>query len=166
MMLAADPANLESLPHWMQAGLAWLSHQQFVITLLILMTLDILTGTLLALAKKTLSSSMSFRGMAKKAAVLIILGVCGTLQPFANGIPLLAPCAAWFIVSEAISIIEHCGALGVPLPPFLLDSLAKIREQKAIKNMAIAPEGSVIVNPTSTQPLKIAAVVVEPAAKP
>jgi len=31
----------------------------------------------------------------------------------------------WFTLYNAISIVEHCHALGVPLPKFILDFLKK-----------------------------------------
>lgn len=150
-----DPANFLDMPHWMQLAMVWMKHQQFVATLLLLMVLDVACGVMLALARKTLSSSMSFRGMAKKGTMLILLGLSSAIEPFANGVPLLGPTALYFIVTEAISILEHAGALGVPLPPVLLEALAKLREQKILK---AGPTG-LIGNPTQTQPIEVKATI-------
>lgn len=97
----------------------------FLGTLLILMLCDVIIGIILAITQKTLSSSVSFKGIGKKAVTLVIIGVCATLGREAN-MPLAQLAAGAYCVTELLSIVENSAALGVPFPQAVIDTLPKV----------------------------------------
>lgn len=94
--------------------------------LIMLIGIDILTGLLNALADRTLNSTTSFRGMTRKAMVLLIVGTGAVLEPY-TGLPLSKLIATFYLFTEAISITENLHKAGVPLPSFLTDTLEKLK---------------------------------------
>jgi len=132
------PPEIE-LPWLLRAFFVWLEKQPVLGGLILLMLIDVFVGVFLSIAKKTLSSTISWRGMSKKAIMLLILGMAAVLQPFLPTIPLLNLVAGFYSMTEALSIVENAAAAGVPLPHGLVDTLAKLkdsqrlmREQKSI----------------------------------
>jgi toxin secretion/phage lysis holin len=127
------------LPWLLRIFFNWLDGQPVLGGLIMLMFIDIFVGIFLSIAKRTLSSTVSWRGMSKKAIMLLIIGAVGVLQPFLPAIPLLNLVACFYTLTEALSILENAAAAGVPLPSGLVDTLAKLkdsqrlmREQKSI----------------------------------
>lgn len=127
----------------MKVAFAWFKGQPVLGGLITLMVIDILVGIFLSIAKKTLSSTVSWRGMSKKAIMLLIIGAVGVLQPFIPAIPLLNLVSAFYTLTEALSILENAASAGVPLPAGLVDTLAKLKEQQRMmrdqKNPPSAP---------------------------
>lgn len=113
-----------------QYGFDWLKGQPVVAMLVTLMILDTIAGTFLALIKKTLNSTTSWRGACKKCIMLLIVGAAGIMQPLLPNVPLMNMLGMFYVITEAISLLENAGAAGVPLPAGLIDTLAKLREQK------------------------------------
>lgn len=124
------PGIVEELPPLLQWLFVWLDRQPILAMLLVLMLIDVLSGVCLSLAKKTLSSSVSWRGMSKKAIMLLMVGVGAVLEPFAQGIPLSKIVAIFYTFTEAVSITENAAEAGVPLPAALVDTLIKLKESQ------------------------------------
>lgn len=108
-------------------ALFWLEGQPTVSALLIMMLLDVFSGLCAAVVTKSVSSSISWRGMMKKVLTLLVLAMAMVLDPFANGLPISKLVSICFIVTEGISILENAAVAGVPLPPQLMDLLLKMR---------------------------------------
>jgi phage-related holin len=53
------------------------------------------------------------------------------LEPYDNGVPISLITATGFILMELVSILENAAAIGVWIPPILLDMLEKRHDQKA-----------------------------------
>lgn len=113
----------------------WLHIVPMISTLLILIGLDVLTGILVAAAKRKINSTVSFRGLTRKALCIILVGTGAVLEPFAQGLPLAQIIALFYCGAEALSIVENCAALGVPIPNALLETLSKLKddEQKRLE---------------------------------
>lgn len=111
----------------------WYGHAQVLFALVGLIILDILMGLAVAFVDKTVSSSASWRGMTKKSAILIVIAMVGLLQPqlqsvpAVGSVPLTQLIASFYCLSEALSILENASRIGIPLPPFLITSLSKLR---------------------------------------
>lgn len=99
--------------------------------LLVLMALDMITGLLAGFINKELSSSISFRGVIKKVSMLLVLGVAAAIDPLTPQVPEASGAALFFIGNEGLSVLENAAICGVPLPPIILESLAKHRAAKA-----------------------------------
>ena len=116
--------------------------------LIILLGIDIVLGTLAALVAKKLSSSVSWRGMTRKGASILVIGMAAAVEPL-SGLPLAKLVSLFYIWTEAISIVEAAAALGVPLPPMLLTALIKLRESDKIPLVPVIPV-AVAATPANT----------------
>ena len=115
----------------MLAGVAafWFGLNPLVQLLLAAMILDIITGVLSAYVRKTVSSAASFRGMAKKSIILLLvwgawLAGGQIAQPLGEAV------AGFYILNEMTSIIENAAESGLPVPKFLVEALEKISAEK------------------------------------
>lgn len=104
----------------MMPTLAWI--------LLSLMILDVLSGIGRAYITQTVSSEVSGPGIARK--MMMLLGVLATaLLQSVIGIDRAADAMMGFLIlHEGISIAENLAASGVPLPRWLVDALAKVKD--------------------------------------
>lgn len=110
-----------------RALFAWFSQYPWVGTLFAVMVLDVLSGFIAAFRTKQLDSSVSWVGMAKKAGVWLIILLAAALNKATPEIPAAKLVAFFYILHESLSIVENLGRAGVPLPPLLMDSLARMR---------------------------------------
>lgn len=98
-----------------------------LITLLIFMFLDYVTGVIKGIVKKELSSKKSMIGILKKIGYIFII----ILSTFFDKITIDGENAIrtltlyFFIANEAISILENWALIGLPLPKKLLEVFNK-----------------------------------------
>lgn len=136
--------------------ITWLvSDYPFVGTLVLLMFLDVITGLIAAFISKEVSSTASFKGMAKKAQMLFGLGLAATLEPYSGRIPLTELYAMFFIAFEGLSILENMARSGLPIPEQLRESLEKLRTKDHPKTppspVNIDRASNVTINTTQDQ---------------
>lgn len=100
--------------------------------LITLMVVDVVSGFVRAFVQGKLSSKESFRGMAKKFLILVIvaLAVQADLLAGAAGV-MRGATIAFYCGSESISIVENVVAAGVPVPEGLRNGLAQLNQGKA-----------------------------------
>lgn len=99
--------------------------------LLAFMAIDYISGVIIAIIRKELSSEVGFKGIAKKIFMLMLVAVghildayvIGDGDVFRNGV------TGFYIANEGISILENAGVL-IPLPKKLLDILAQLRDKE------------------------------------
>lgn len=99
-------------------------------TLVILILLDFASGFLLAWSTGSVSSDASYRGMAKKAMMLLLVGAASTYnatQPL--GFDSAVAVAGFFCTTELISIVENAGRIGLPIPRPLMDAISKLNQR-------------------------------------
>lgn len=102
---------------------AWPLH----FALIVVMVLDVLSGTIAAIGTRTLSSNVSWKGMMRKAGTWVVVGLAHVVEGIV-GVPVVMLIVLGFVAGEGLSILENCGRLGI-LPPFLLKSaLQKLAE--------------------------------------
>lgn len=111
----------------------WIRFSPFIGILLSLVLVDVLTGTFCAIHARQLNSSISFRGMCRKAVMFLIVGVAAIMEPLA-GMPLAKLVASFFAITEAKSILEKAALLGVPLPRVLTDAMTRLQQQTSAAN--------------------------------
>ena len=132
MIPAQTIAQSVSLRTWhepiIQYGLVLVEKFPMIYTLLILIFLDILGGFTIAFMAKQANSSASFRGMCKKAYIVLIVGMCKAIEPYTYGLPMANIVALYFCAVECLSILENAALLGIPLPPVLVETLTKLRD--------------------------------------
>jgi toxin secretion/phage lysis holin len=111
-------------------GALWGGLPLMVHLLIWLMVGDIVTGLIAGFVAKKLSSDVSWRGMSKKAIVLILVAGAEYAGPFVSIPQLGAGVAGFYCLHEALSVLENAVNAGVPIPDFLRDALAKLSPAK------------------------------------
>ena len=94
------------------------------------MLLDYATGVLRGYINKELSSDVGLKGIARKAVIFVVLIVAVSLDRLMNtGSWVFRTLVCYFyIANEGISLIENCGALGLPIPEKLQEALIQLKE--------------------------------------
>ena len=97
--------------------------------LIAFMALDYITGVIVAVIEKRLSSEVGFRGLAKKFLILVFVAVGHIADTYILGGTPAAMSAVmlFYIANEGISIIENAAALGLPVPEKLKDIMEQIK---------------------------------------
>lgn len=110
--------------------------------LIAVMSIDYITGIICGLMGKSpntenggVSSKMAFKGLLKKALILLVVLLAALLDKavsMGTGVTFEAVAGAtclWFIASEGFSIIENAAAMGVPIPGVLKQALEIMRKK-------------------------------------
>lgn len=100
-----------------------------MITLLILIVVDYITGVIGAVYEKKLSSSVGYKGIIKKVIMLLVVGVAVALQRILpQGLPLREMTILFFIANEGLSVFENAARV-IPVPDKLKSVLLQLREK-------------------------------------
>ena len=101
--------------------------------LLAVIIIDYITGCLVAIVQKKLSSEVGFKGISKKIIILSLVGVAHILdsQIIRGGSALRTATIFFYITNEGISILENAGRLGLPLPKKLIDVLEQLNKEES-----------------------------------
>ncbi len=99
--------------------------------LIAFMALDYITGVVVAIIEKRLSSEVGFRGLAKKFLILVFVAVGHIADTYILGGTPAAMSAVmlFYIANEGISIIENAAALGLPVPKKLTNIMEQIKNK-------------------------------------
>lgn len=101
-----------------------------LVALLIAMSLDFVTGIIVAVVKHELSSNICGKGIAKKVLMLCIV-VVGHLVDSAvigDGAAVQNLVVMFYLANECISLLENSARLGVKYPDKLIKILEQLRE--------------------------------------
>lgn len=111
--------------------IAWF-HKTFPIVGLMLITvmLDIVFGLYAACVTRTLSSTISQKGMIGKAIQVTWVAFGAILEPYSAGMPMSGMVSTFFIVTNMISITENSARAGAPVPPVILEWLQRLRNNE------------------------------------
>jgi toxin secretion/phage lysis holin len=108
--------------------------------LIVMMTVDYISGISAAYIRGELSSRTGLKGIVKKlgyigvvivAAVMdwvIYSGLRGVGIGIEMSYYLGLIVTIWLIINECISVLENLGEIGVPLPPFLMKAINKLKK--------------------------------------
>lgn len=111
-------------------GFLWGEFDGMLYALIAFMVLDYLSGVLVAIAQKELSSKVGFKGIAKKVIILVLVAVGHLLD--VHVLQDRAVCrmavSGFYAANEAISILENASELGIPLPKKLIAVLKQLKE--------------------------------------
>lgn len=94
------------------------NYDPLLVALIVFIALDYLSGILLSVRNKSLSSKVGFNGICKKAHILILVSMATIIDNYiigvGNGFRTLL--IMFFISNEGISILENAGQAGIPVP--------------------------------------------------
>ncbi|MCI2862407.1 phage holin family protein [Staphylococcus hominis] len=98
--------------------------------LILLMALDILTGTAKAIKDRRLWSRKGLFGYGRKILIFVIIVVSNVIdQILALNGGLIMITILFYIANEALSVVENCAAMGVLVPKQLAERLAVIKNE-------------------------------------
>lgn len=103
----------------------------FLYALLAFITLDYITGVMLAIVERKLSSEIGFKGIFKKVLILVMVAVGYILDSkiIGNGSAIRTAVIFFYISNEGISILENSSKLGLPIPEKLKAVLNQINKE-------------------------------------
>ena len=105
----------------------------FIYTLLAFIIADYITGVLRAGVERKLSSSVGFKGIAKKIVIFIVVGIanlCDVNLIKGDGTMIRTAIIFFYIANEGLSILENTMAIGLPVPEKLKEMLEQLKEDK------------------------------------
>ena len=96
-----------------------------MIALIVLMTLDYVSGVMCAIIDRKLSSAVGFKGVCKKVFILMLVGVAHIidLHVVGTGSALRGAVICFYMSNEGLSI-------GLPIPDKLRDILAQLHDKE------------------------------------
>ena len=99
-----------------------------LIALVVFITIDYITGIMCAIIDKKLSSAIGFRGICKKALILMLVGVANIVDVHVvgTGSALRGAVICFYLSNEALSLFENAAHIGLPIPDKLRDALAQL----------------------------------------
>ena len=101
-----------------------------VVTLLIVMAIDYITGVCKALYNKKVNSMVGIKGIIKKVGYLLIVALAVKLDQIAGQTGAIRTLIIYFFVAnEGISILENWGNMGLPLPKKLMGTLEQLKKE-------------------------------------
>ena len=103
-----------------------------MIALIVLMTLDYVSGVMCAIIDKKLSSAVGFKGVCKKVFILMLVGVAHIidLHVVGTGSALLGAVICFYMSNEGLSLLENAAHIGLPIPDKLRDILAQLHDKE------------------------------------
>lgn len=110
----------------------WGGWDAVIMALVVMVVLDYVTGLTASWVHGRLDSDRGRRGIVRKVGIFVAVAVANVIdQTGGLGEPVLRTVVAWFYLgSEAISIVENLGEIGVPIPERLRNALARLREEE------------------------------------
>lgn len=121
-------AGLTALITW----IGWLvgGYDTMMITLLLFMVVDYLSGVMCGIVNKKLSSEIGFKGIFKKIMIIFLVGITNLLGVSTGVEGLRYIVISFYIANEGISIIENASVLGLPVPQKVKDVLDQLKNNK------------------------------------
>ena len=106
-----------------------------LIALVVFVVMDYLSGVMCAVADKTLSSEVGFKGICRKIVIFILVGIANILdvQVIGSGSVLRTAVIFFYLSNEGVSLLENAAHLGLPVPAKLKVVLAQLHERAEVK---------------------------------
>ena len=103
-----------------------------MIALIVLMTLDYVSGVMCAIVDRKLSSAVGFKGICKKVFILMLVGVAHIidLHVVGTGSALRGAVICFYMSNEGLSLLENVAHVGLPIPDKLKDILAQLHDKE------------------------------------
>lgn len=103
----------------------------FLIALITLVAIDYITGFMVAVIEKQLSSELGFKGLFKKMLIFAMVGIGHLIDNslIGGGEILRTAVIFFYAANEGISILENASRVGLPIPEKLKDILLQLRKR-------------------------------------
>lgn len=102
-----------------------------LIALVMFVVMDYISGVMCAIADKTLSSKVGFKGICRKVLIFVLVGIANILdvQVIGTGSVLRTAIIFFYISNEGISLLENAGYLGLPIPEKIKAVLEQLHDR-------------------------------------
>lgn len=99
--------------------------------LLAFVVIDYITGVMCAIADKTLSSEVGFKGICCKILIFLLVGIANILdvQVIGTGSILRTAVIFFYISNEGVSLLENAAHLGLPVPAKMKAVLEQLHDK-------------------------------------
>lgn len=104
----------------------------FMYALITFVIIDYVTGFMVAVLEKKLSSEVGFRGIFKKVLIFALVGIGNIIDVhlIKNGSAIRTAVIFFYVSNEGISIIENAAKIGLPIPQKLKDILEQLNKEE------------------------------------
>lgn len=104
----------------------------FLYALIVFVVVDYMTGVMVGILNKKLSSQIGFRGIFKKVVIFSLVAVAHIIDTYViqNGSVLRTTMIFFYLSNEGISILENTALIGLPIPKKMKDVLEQLKENK------------------------------------
>ena len=111
-------------------GFLWGKLDGLLYALVAFMIIDYVSGVIVAVFRRELSSEVGFKGIAKKVLIMGLVAVGHILDTHILGGEAVCRSAVigFYIANEGISILENSAKLGLPLPKKLIAVLKQLKD--------------------------------------
>lgn len=99
--------------------------------LLAFVVIDYITGVMCAIADKTLSSEVGFKGICRKVLIFLLVGIANILdvQVIGTGSIFRTAVIFFYISNEGVSLLENAAHLGLPVPSKMKAVLEQLHDK-------------------------------------
>lgn len=103
----------------------------FLYALVTFVVIDYITGFMVAVIEKKLSSEIGFRGIFKKVLIFCLVGIGHMidLHLIQSGSVIRTAVIFFYLSNEGISILENTALIGLPVPKKLKDILEQLKDK-------------------------------------
>jgi len=113
--------------------LGWLlgGFDGFIYALVAFVVIDYLTGVMVAILEKRLSSEVGFRGIFKKVLLFSLVAIAHIIDSklIQTGSGIRTAVIFFYLSNEGISIIENTAKIGLPIPEKLKTVLEQLNKE-------------------------------------
>lgn len=104
----------------------------FMYALITFVVIDYVTGLMVAVLERKLSSEVGFRGIFKKVLIFAFVGIGNIIDVYLlkNGSAIRIAVIFFYFSNEGISIIENSAKIGLPIPQKLKDILEQLNKEE------------------------------------
>ena len=104
---------------------------ELLYALIAFVVIDYITGIMVGIIEKKLSSSIGFRGIFKKMLIFMFVGVGHTIDFYIlkNGSAVRTAVIFFYLSNEGLSILENSGKIGLPIPESLRKTFANLNKE-------------------------------------
>lgn len=104
-----------------------------LITLLIAIGIDCISGLAKAYIKGNISFKTGMKGFIKKICYLCLIAVAVIVDHICNSNGVIRTFVIYyFVINECISILENCAAMKLPIPKILINKLEQLKDQEKV----------------------------------
>ncbi len=104
----------------------------FLYALIVFVIIDYITGVMVGISQKKLSSEIGFKGIFKKVLIFLLVGIGSIIDTkiLGEGNVVRTAVVFFYLSNEGISILENVSVIGLPIPQKLKDVLEQLNKEE------------------------------------